>query len=78
MKIFTLLLSFISLFCLQLVNAQAGAGPVKIGIDGLSHDHVHGLLNNHKNRTDIMIVGIAESNKKRAQQLADRYGFDMD
>ena len=73
MKIYSILFAFITLFSLQLVNAQ-----VRIGIDGLSHDHVHGLLNNHKNRTDIMIVGIAESNKKRAQQLADRYGFDMD
>ncbi|RNC64016.1 gfo/Idh/MocA family oxidoreductase [Proteiniphilum sp. X52] len=43
----------------------------------MSHDHVHGLLNNHRKRADIQIVGIAEPNKKRAQELADRYGFDM-
>jgi len=50
---------------------------VRIGIDGLSHDHIHGILNNHKGRSDIQIVGIAESNKAKAQVLADRYGFDM-
>lgn len=55
MKIYCILFAFITLFSLQLVNAQ-----VRIGIDGLSHDHVHGLLNNHKTRTDIVIVGIAE------------------
>ena len=73
MKIYSILFAFITLFSLQVVNAQ-----VRIGIDGLSHDHVHGLLNNHKNRTDIVIVGIAEPNKKRAQELSGRYGFDMD
>ncbi|MDD4631941.1 MAG: Gfo/Idh/MocA family oxidoreductase [Proteiniphilum sp.] len=51
--------------------------PVRIGIDGLSHDHIHGLLKNHKERNDIQIVGIAESNKEKAHALADRYGFDM-
>lgn len=51
--------------------------PVRIGVDGLSHDHIHGLLHRHKERTDIRVVGIAESNRKRAQELSERYGFDM-
>jgi predicted dehydrogenase len=76
MKIPVLLLVFAGLFCLQFGHAQSDT-PVRIGIDGLSHDHIHGLLNRHKERTDIRIVGIAESNKKRAKELADRYGFDM-
>ena len=28
-------------------NNQFENTPVKIGIDGLSHDHMHGLLNNY-------------------------------
>jgi len=68
-------LFFISLlFVLQAV-AQSSE-PVRIGIDGLTHDHVNGLLSDFKKRTDIRIVGIAEKNKKLVQRLADRYGFD--
>ncbi len=65
------------LLCKQLIDTPPSGNPVRIGIDGLSHDHVHGLLNRYKERADILIVGIAEPNKKRAQELADRYGFDM-
>ena len=64
------------LLAYQQMNAQED-NPVRIGVDGLSHDHVHGLLNDYKARTDIQIVGIVEPNKKRAQELSDRYGFDM-
>ncbi|SEA14263.1 Predicted dehydrogenase [Porphyromonadaceae bacterium KH3R12] len=71
------LIIFAGLFVKQLIDSPQSVDPVRIGIDGLSHDHVHGLLNRYKERTDILIVGIAELNKKRAQELADRYGFDM-
>ena len=32
--------------------------PVRIGVAGLTHDHIHGLLG-RKDRGDIVIVGIA-------------------
>src|SRR5690554_7336600 len=76
MKLPVLLLGVVCLFCLQFSYAQSDM-PVRIGIDGLSHDHVHGLLNKYKERADIQIVGIAESNKERARALSNRYGFDM-
>ena len=76
MKLPVLLLGVVCLFCLQFSYAQSDM-PVRIGIDGLSHDHVHGLLNKYKERADIQIVGIAESNKEKARALSDRYGFDM-
>lgn len=64
-----------------LITIQCGYAqsepPVRIGIDGLSHDHIHGLLNHHKERDDFQIVGIAESNREKAKALSDRYGFDM-
>lgn len=76
MKITTLILILFTLLCIQPSSAQS-LDPVRIGIDGLSHDHVHGILNNYQKRSDIQIVGIAESDKKRAKELADRYGFDL-
>lgn len=51
-----------------MVNAQHLVKPLRIGIAGLTHDHVHGLLGRAKNG-DIEIVGIAEPNR----ELADRY-----
>lgn len=51
--------------------------PVRIGIVGLSHSHVHGILG-RKDRGDIEIVGIAESNRELAKRYADRYGYSMD
>ena len=50
--------------------------PVRIGLAGLSHDHVHGFLNQYKNRTDIQLVGIAESDRDLVKRYAGQYGFD--
>ena len=50
--------------------------PVRIGLDGLTHDHVHGFLNQYKNRADIQLVGIAESDRNLVNRYAERYGFD--
>lgn len=52
-----------------------GQPPVKIGVAGLSHSHVVPLLRNLE-RTDIQIVGIAESDRQLAQRYAERFGFD--
>ena len=70
---FICLLSFI---CIQFVDAQSTA-PVKIGVDGLSHDHIHGLLRDVEKRTDIQIVGIVEKNKDLVKRLAEQYKFDL-
>ncbi|MDR0422567.1 MAG: Gfo/Idh/MocA family oxidoreductase [Proteiniphilum sp.] len=76
MKNSVLLYITVGLLSLTFIHAQE-VSPVRIGIDGLSHDHIYGLLNRHGERTDIRIVGIAEPNRKRAEELAKRYGFDM-
>jgi predicted dehydrogenase len=52
-----------------------GQQSVKIGVAGLSHSHVVPLLRNLE-RTDIQIVGIAESDRQLAQRYAERFGFD--
>lgn len=53
-----------------------GQAPVKIGVAGLSHSHVVPLLRN-LDRTDIQIVGIAESDRNLAERYAERFGFDL-
>ena len=50
--------------------------PVRIGIAGLSHSHVHGFLNNTP-KGDFVLVGIAESDRDMAARYAERYGFDI-
>ena len=51
--------------------------PLKIGIAGLTHTHVHSILG-RKNIGDIKIVGIAEPNHELAQKYIDQYGLSMD
>ncbi|MCB0705607.1 MAG: Gfo/Idh/MocA family oxidoreductase [Saprospiraceae bacterium] len=51
--------------------------PVKIGIAGLVHTHVHWLLGREAN-TDIEIVGIAEPNKELAERFLAEHGLSMD
>ncbi len=64
------LFPLICLHCLFLFPAMAAIGqtPLRVGIAGLNHDHVHGLLENYK-KGRIIIAGIAEADR----QLVDRY-----
>jgi len=65
---------FLFCFSITAMFSQQHA-PVRLGIAGLSHSHVHLLLKDLK-RTDIQIVGIAESNRELAERYAKNYGFD--
>ena len=49
--------------------------PVRIGIAGLSHSHVHGFLNNTP-QGDFELVGITENDRDMVTRYAERYGFD--
>lgn len=51
--------------------------PVRIGVIGLSHSHVHQILR-RPDKGDIKIVGIAESNRDLAVRYAEQYGYSMD
>jgi predicted dehydrogenase len=75
MKTHSFFLSIVCFFCFQFSVALSQT-PVRIGIDGLTHDHIHGLLRDFGKRQDIQIVGIAEKNKDLVQRLAKQYGFD--
>lgn len=48
--------------------------PLLIAIDGLTHDHVHGLLGRPKS-DDIQIIGIAESNRELIDRYTKRYNL---
>ena len=51
--------------------------PIKIGVVGLTHTHVHWIFNsNSSNEFDI--VGIVEPNKVLAKRYSDQYQFPMD
>lgn len=56
--------------------AQVTAAPLRIGIAGLTHTHVHGLLGRAK-RSDIIIVGIAEPNRELARRYTQEHGLSM-
>ena len=68
---------FLLCFFLAIVQLFSQSEPLKIGIAGLTHTHVHSILGRDA-IGDIKIVGIAEPNRKLAQQYADQHGFSMD
>ena len=57
------------------VNAQI-ENPLKVGVVGLSHSHVHWLLSG--DFKEVKIVGIVEPNKDLAKRLMDQYKLSMD
>ena len=66
--------------CATGVAAQeqnSAAPPLRLGVAGLVHGHVHGLLR-QMDRGDFEIVGIYEPDSLLARQYAERYGFGMD
>ncbi len=58
-------------------NDSLANKPIRIGIVGLTHTHVHGLLGRGQ-RGDIIVVGIVEPNRELAQRYATQHGFSMD
>ena len=58
------------------IGAQ-GSAPLRLGIVGLTHSHVHGILG-RKTPGDVVIVGIAEKNRAVAERYAKQFGFSMD
>jgi predicted dehydrogenase len=73
-KIFLVILLAIILTPALLAQTEE---PVKIGVIGLTHSHVHWIFG-RTDRKDIEIVGIVEPNKELAQRFSKQYGFSMD
>ena len=51
--------------------------PLKIGVVGLTHTHVHWILGN-ENKEDFQIVGIVEPNQDLAKRYTEQHGLSMD
>ncbi len=49
--------------------------PFKVGVAGLTHDHVHWIMNRNKD-ADIQIVGIAEKNQELVKRFKNSYNLD--
>ena len=68
---------YILLLCLAVLSAKAGQDtPVRLGIIGLTHSHVGGVLND-KNKPYV-IAGIVEPDKQLAERMSKRFGFSME
>lgn len=65
----TLLVGFF-LFLINTINAQL----LRVGVAGLNHDHVLGILNQNKNN-EVIIIGIAEADKQLVQKYKTRYNL---
>ena len=59
------------------LNGIAQNEPLKIGIVGLTHTHVHWILSN-ENKNDFKIVGIVETNKDLAKRYTEQHGYSID
>ena len=55
---------------------EAAQKPLRIGVVGLVHAHVHWILG-RENKGDIEIVGIAEPNRELATTYAKQHGYNM-
>jgi predicted dehydrogenase len=75
-----ILISFLILMINFAVNAQKTDSsdkikPLRLGIIGLAHDHVHGVFQNRSN-PDIEIVGIAEPDTALVTRYVNQYHLD--
>ncbi len=64
------------LFLTLSVTAQESKKPFRIGIAGLTHGHVHWILN-RAHDGDIEITGVAESNRALAEKLLNQYKLPL-
>lgn len=65
-------------FCLILVLASnAGeSAPIRFAIIGLSHDHARGFIPNARNRSDIQLAGIVETDEGLISRYAKSYKLE--
>jgi len=56
-------------------QASEPHSPLRVGIVGLVHGHVHGFLGASLHSPEIQIVGVAEPDQALLAQAAKRYGF---
>ncbi|MDX1477070.1 MAG: Gfo/Idh/MocA family oxidoreductase [Saprospiraceae bacterium] len=60
-----------------MLSQDSGTPPLRVGVVGLVHTHVHWILG-REDQGDIEIVGIVEPNRDLAQQYSELHGYPMD
>ena len=70
--------AFILLFALMTIKGFSQQAPLRVGVSGLTHTHVHWIFGSESSRNEIEIVGIVETDTALARRYADQYGFPMD
>ncbi|PCJ98288.1 MAG: oxidoreductase [Flavobacteriaceae bacterium] len=70
------LLSFSVLIAISFNAKAQDSAPLKVGVVGLTHDHVGWILGSEDNGA-IKIVGIVESNRDLAEKYAKQYEYSM-
>jgi len=58
-------------------NVFAATKPLRVGVVGLTHTHVHWILGRPKDDR-IIIVGIVETNRELAQRYTQQHGYSME
>src|SRR5579864_4490699 len=66
------------LFVVPAFSASPAPPPLRVGIVGLVHGHVHGFLDQSRHSPEIEIVGIAEPDAELLSKAASRYGFSRE
>ncbi len=61
----------------QHITSDPVEKPLRIGVIGLVHAHVHWILG-REDRGDIEIAGIVEPNRELAQRYSEQHGYSMD
>lgn len=56
-------------------ESSSSQEPLKIGVVGMTHGHVHQVLRRGKTGGDIEIVGFVEPNRDLAERLTKQYGY---
>ena len=70
-----LLSALFALFLNSTANAQTAAGPLRVAIVGLVHDHVAGFLAQLPRHQDVELVGIAEPDPALQEKYQKKYGL---
>lgn len=76
-RLSNILLGVLGLVLFSSSNALAEGPPVRLGVIGLTHTHVHWIFESAKRESSFEIVGIVEPNRRLAERYAEQHGFDM-
>ena len=69
--------ALVSTLALNVFSDAQTHPPLRVGIVGLTHGHVHGFLEHYRHSPEIEIVGIAEPDRQLLSAAAAKYGFDQ-